>query len=62
MFYTIVFSIPFLTAIIYLGFKAGSYDMILIKELNLSPNEEFYVFIALFLGFAVKVPMFPFHI
>ena len=62
LFYTVVFSIPFLTAILYLGYKADSYDILIIRNLQLSINEEFYIFIALFLGFAVKVPMFPFHI
>jgi NADH-quinone oxidoreductase subunit M len=62
LFYTVVFSIPFLTAILYLGHLAGSYDLLVIRNLLLSPEEEFYIFIAFFLGFAVKIPMFPFHI
>jgi len=62
LFYTVVFSIPFLVAILYLGHKADSYDIMIIKKLVLTSEEEFYIFIALFIGFAVKVPMFPFHI
>lgn len=62
LFYTVVFSIPFLTAVLYLGHLAGSYDLLIIRDLALSPEEEFYIFIAFFLGFAVKIPMFPFHI
>lgn len=62
VFYTVIFSIPFLTAVLYLGYKAGSYELSVIKDLKLPFDQETYVFWALFLGFAVKVPMFPFHI
>jgi NADH-quinone oxidoreductase subunit M len=45
------------------GARYGSYTFELQKllSLNLAPNVEQWIFIALFLGFAVKIPMFPLH-
>jgi len=62
VFYTVFFSIPFLISVLYLGHKAGSYDIFAIKSIKLDIVEESYILLALFIGFAVKVPMFPFHI
>jgi NADH-quinone oxidoreductase subunit M len=61
VFYTIFFSIPLLAAILYLGHLGGSYNLLVLKELKLTPNDEFYIMVALFVGFAVKVPVVPFH-
>ena len=33
-----------------------------LQELNLPWDYQFWVFLAFFVGFAIKVPMFPFHI
>jgi NADH-quinone oxidoreductase subunit M len=41
------------------GFYSFEFDRLL--QLQLSPGVEQWVFWAFFLGFAVKVPMFPFH-
>lgn len=62
--YTVIFSIPLLIAIIYLGIISGSYDILDIKLImpQLSFEAECWIFWSLFLGFAVKVPLFPFHI
>jgi NADH-quinone oxidoreductase subunit M len=38
-----------------------SFDIDRLMQLQLSPGVETWVFWAFFLGFAVKVPMFPFH-
>jgi NADH-quinone oxidoreductase subunit M len=45
------------------GARYGSYTFELEKllSLNLSPSVEQWIFFALFLGFAVKIPMFPLH-
>ena len=61
VFYTIFFSVPLLVAILYLGDMAQSFNIFAIKNLKLSWDVEFWVMLALFLGFAVKVPVFPFH-
>ena len=66
--YTMAGSLLMLVAIVYLGYQAGllegrpnfSYEAILAIP-GLAPRAAFWLFIAFFLAFAVKVPMFPFH-
>jgi NADH-quinone oxidoreductase subunit M len=66
--YTMVGSLLMLVAIVYLGYQAGllegrpnfSYEAILAIP-ELSSRAAFWLFMAFFLAFAVKVPMFPFH-
>jgi NADH-quinone oxidoreductase subunit M len=44
------------------GFEAtGSFDFEQWLKLGLPPDLQFWCFLAFFLGFAIKVPMFPFH-
>ncbi len=66
--YTMFGSLLMLVAIVYLGWQAGmlegkpnfSYDAVLaIAELR--PGVALWLFLAFFVAFAVKVPMFPFH-
>ena len=38
-----------------------TFDIRLFHELNIPFNTQWWIFLAFFLGFAVKVPMFPFH-
>ena len=38
-----------------------TFDITQFHELNMPPEQQWWVFLAFFLGFAVKVPMFPFH-
>jgi len=66
--YTMFGSLLMLVAIVYLGWQAGilegkpnfSYDAVLaISELR--PGVALWLFLAFFVAFAVKVPMFPFH-
>jgi NADH-quinone oxidoreductase subunit M len=47
----------------YHGRLTGTYtfDATILYDNPLPPEMQFWVFIALFLGFAVKVPMFPLH-
>jgi NADH-quinone oxidoreductase subunit M len=67
--YTMVGSLLMLVAILYIGFRLGnpytgvpnfSYQLA-VTQLALSPAASFWIFVAFFLAFAVKVPMFPFH-
>lgn len=60
--YTIFGSIPLLLAIISIYLLTGSFEMSYLTSMAFPPRMEFYCWIAFFLGFAVKVPMFPFHI
>jgi len=45
------------------GTDGGTFDMILLREQGIQASELFQnlVFLGLFLGFAIKVPMWPFH-
>src|SRR5688572_27622128 len=70
--YTLVGSVVMLLGILGLYFYnynvtgVYTFDITQFQQLNLSSSEaglrlQFWVFLAFFLGFAVKVPMFPFH-
>ena len=38
-----------------------TFDITQFQQLGIPPEMQFWIFLAFFLGFAVKVPMFPFH-
>ncbi len=38
-----------------------SFDILALSKLGFPTNLQYWVFLAFFLGFAIKVPMFPFH-
>ncbi|MFN2389648.1 MAG: NuoM family protein [Actinomycetota bacterium] len=61
--YTLFGSIFMLLGFLALFFKGGSFDMIELigKGDELTPAFQNLVFFGLFLGFAIKVPMWPFH-
>jgi NADH-quinone oxidoreductase subunit M len=61
--YTMSGSIFLLVAIIALRWQVGSFsipDMMRAGH-SLSPGFQYWVFLAFFISFAIKVPMFPFH-
>ena len=65
--YTLVGSVVMLLGILALYFYnhsvSGTYtfDVTLYHKLSVPFNLQWWVFLAFFLGFAIKVPMFPFH-
>ncbi len=67
--YTMVGSLLMLVAIIYLFYLNGgtTFDLVRISEnlasgvTKISAAEEFWLFMAFLLAFAIKVPLFPFH-
>lgn len=62
--YTLVGSVLILLVILAFYFKTGSFDMLeLIRERPFQGNLLFekVLFFALFIGFAIKIPVFPFH-
>ncbi len=64
--FTMVGSALMLTGIIYLYNLTGSFDLPRVTEYlakfpGLSPGVERWLFLAFFLAFAIKVPLFPFH-
>jgi NADH-quinone oxidoreductase subunit M len=65
--YTLVGSVIMLLGILALYFYnhsvtgVYSFDVTLFHKLNVPFDLQWWIFLAFFLGFAVKVPMFPFH-
>jgi len=65
--YTLVGSVLMLLGILTLYFwnysqtRVFSFDVVTLQNLSLPPNYQFWIFLAFFVGFAIKVPMFPFH-
>ena len=65
--YTLVGSVVMLLGILALYFYNHSvtgvytFDVTLFHKLNIPYDLQWWVFLAFFLGFAIKVPMFPFH-
>ena len=59
--YTFLGSVFMLAALIYMYVKGGSYSIASLQTLPLSLVEQRWIFLALLLAFAVKVPMFPVH-
>lgn len=60
--YTIFGSIFFLIGIFVLYYAVGSLDYYVLKVTQLSFNRQLLLWFCFFMGFAVKVPMVPFHI
>ena len=59
--YSLAGSLLLLIGILALYLQAGTFNIQSLAEFSYSPNSEFWIFLALFLGFAVKLPMLPFH-
>lgn len=61
--YTLIGSVLFLVAMLYMYGIAGTTSIPLLTEVipNLSLDIQIWLWLGLFASFAVKVPMFPFH-
>jgi len=68
--YTLVGSVVMLLGILALYFhsrklpgfeETGTFDVTQWYEMGIPADMQYWVFLAFFLGFAIKVPMFPFH-
>jgi NADH-quinone oxidoreductase subunit M len=66
--YTLVGSVVMLLGILAVYFQTPatatsphSFDVTVMQQMNLPVDLQWWVFLAFFLGFAIKVPMFPFH-
>jgi NADH-quinone oxidoreductase subunit M len=59
--YTLAGSLFMLVAFVYLYQKAGSFLIQDLYALNLSSSEQFWIFLAFFLAYAIKIPLIPFH-
>jgi len=60
--YTLFSSLLMFIAILFIFFKFGTTDYIILKTMNFEPNTEKLCWFAFFLSFAVKMPLVPFHI
>lgn len=59
--YTFFGSTLLLIALLYLGLKAGNFSILGFHNVPLVFSAQILIFIAFFLAFAVKVPMWPVH-
>lgn len=59
--YTFLGSALMLVVLLYLGIKAGNFGILDFYPLKLNMNQQMFIFLALLLAFAVKVPMWPVH-
>ena len=62
--YTFTGSLFMLLALIYLYFKTPlphSFDFQWLYAVSLNPAEQIWIFLAFFIAFAIKIPVFPFH-
>ena len=59
--YTLAGSLFMLVAFVYLYQKAGSFLISDLTQLKLTATEQFWIFLAFFLAYAIKIPLIPFH-
>ncbi|MDH4228676.1 MAG: NADH-quinone oxidoreductase subunit M [Nitrospirota bacterium] len=60
--YTLAGSMLLLVAMTYMFFKGGNtFDIPTLMNASFTPQAQFWLFLAMFVAFAIKVPMFPFH-
>ena len=59
--YTLAGSALMLVAILVVYFYGGTFDVVVLQGKNLAYIVQFWAFLAFALGFAIKVPLFPFH-
>ena len=59
--YTFLGSVLMLAAFLYLGLHAGTFNIETLYAVKLGMTTQTLIFVAFFLGFAIKIPMFPVH-
>jgi NADH-quinone oxidoreductase subunit M len=59
--YSLAGSLMLLVGILGLSLQAGTFNIQALAEFTYSESSQFWIFLALFLGFAIKLPMLPFH-
>jgi NADH:ubiquinone oxidoreductase subunit 4 (subunit M) len=60
--YTLISSLVMFLAILFIFFKFGSTDYLVLKTIAFDPLSEKLCWLAFFMSFAVKMPLIPFHI
>lgn len=60
--YSLTGSLLLLVGILGLYLEGGyTYDLLVLSDQSYSPTTQFWLFLAFFLAFAIKMPMVPFH-
>ncbi|WP_133130543.1 complex I subunit 4 family protein [Legionella yabuuchiae] len=59
--YTFLGSVLMLASFLYLGYLAGTFKIETLYAVKLGMTAQTLIFTAFFLGFAIKIPMFPVH-
>ncbi|CAM2899571.1 NADH-quinone oxidoreductase chain M [Legionella steigerwaltii] len=59
--YTFLGSVLMLASFLYMGYIAGTFNIEAFYAIKLGMTAQTLIFIAFFLGFAIKIPMFPVH-
>ena len=59
--YTLAGSLLMLLALLAMWYHAGTTDIPTLMEMAFPPSMQFWLFLAFFVSFAVKVPMWPVH-
>ena len=60
--YSLTGSLLLLVGILGIYLNGGhTYDLLVLSEQNYSSNTQFWLFLAFFMAFAIKMPMVPFH-
>ncbi len=59
--YTLLGSLLMLVAFVYMYHQTNSFEIVDYYSLPMTLNVQIYIFIAFFMAFAVKVPMWPLH-
>lgn len=59
--YTFIGSVFMLVALIYMYIETGSFEILDFHDLQLTLQEQTFIFFAFLMAFAVKVPMWPVH-
>jgi len=60
--YTLLGSVFMLIAILFIWFNFGSTDLEILFRCCFDPKTQIFLWLGFFLSFAIKIPMFPFHI
>ena len=60
--YTLISSIVMFISILFIYFKYGTTDYLILRTVEFDPTVEKMCWLAFFLSFAVKMPLVPFHI
>ena len=59
--YTFLGSVFLLVALVYLYLQAASFEIAQLQQAMLSAREQYLIFLAFLIAFAVKIPMWPVH-